>query len=117
LQSLDLEYHRLDLEEGLYFGLEKTGQMRLPAGLEKGEWAILNAPETTRALIRGKCVSKFGSKVTAAQWDHVVLQTTRGELKISLLDLFEPDQIKTLRGKIDQAKTTDELIPYGELGI
>ena len=25
LRSLDLEYHRLDLEEGLYYGLEQSG--------------------------------------------------------------------------------------------
>jgi Pup amidohydrolase len=109
LRSLDLEYHRLDLTEGLYYGLETSGHMRLSVPEDLAEGAMRNPPETTRAAIRGKCVQKFGSAVAAAQWDHIVVQGSRGPIKISLLDLFDAAEIKRIAAVIDAARTPDDL--------
>ena len=109
LRSLDLEYHRLDLEEGLYYGLEKSGSFeRVPA-----EGAVLAAvcgpPLTTRALIRGKCIQKFRDSILSAQWDHVTLRGEGGPIKISLLDLFAPTQISHYAQVIDRAQSPEDL--------
>ena len=93
LQSLDLEYHRLDFDEGLYFGLEQSGAMRgvpLEAEVQR---AMFEPPETTRALVRGKLIQKFSAAVLSAQWDHVTLACGEGELKVSLLEMFAPERI------------------------
>ena len=74
LQSLDLEYSRLDSNEGLYFGLEQSGAMVGGVAPEIAEDAMHNPPTSTRAYIRGKCIQKFSAAVIAAQWDHITLE-------------------------------------------
>ncbi|MDB6040922.1 MAG: proteasome accessory factor, partial [Verrucomicrobiales bacterium] len=59
LQSLDLEYHRLDLKEGLYYGLEQSGAMLFSPQEALVEEAMHFPPPTTRAYVRGKCIHKF----------------------------------------------------------
>ena len=77
LQSLDLEYHRLDHDEGLFFALEASGAINGIPDESLVNAAMKQPPESTRAAVRGSCISKFGADVLAAQWDHVIL---KGEL-------------------------------------
>jgi Pup amidohydrolase len=109
LRSLDLEYHRLDFAEGLYYGLEQSGAMRMAAPEEAANEAMHHPPLTTRASIRGKCVQKFGSAVTSAQWDHIVVESSKGAIKISLLDLFGAEKIARFNAVLDAAKTAEDL--------
>jgi proteasome accessory factor A len=109
LQSLDLEYHRLDLAEGLYMGLEQAGGMRGIPDEAAVRRAMQEPPATTRALVRGKCVQKFGPAVASAQWDHITLQGDGEMIKISLLDLFAPEEISRYGRVIDGARTPEDL--------
>ncbi len=110
LHSLDLEYHRLDKEEGLYYGLEAAGSMIGVPDPAEVRRAITEPPPTTRAYIRGKCIQKFSSAVLSAQWDHVTLQGSDGPIKISLLDLFSPAEIERHAQMIDAAQCPDDLL-------
>ena len=49
IKSLDLEYHHLNREKGLYYELEREGHVRRVTTDEQIEAAIQNAPENTRA--------------------------------------------------------------------
>jgi Pup amidohydrolase len=109
LQSLDLEYHRLDLQEGLYYGLEQSGAMLGVPDESLVHRAMGNPPPSTRALIRGKCIQKFASAVEAAQWDHITLQANGESIKISLLDLFAPDEISRYGKLVDGARSPEDL--------
>jgi len=109
LQSLDLEYHRLDLDEGLYYGLEQSGAMIGVPDEADVRRAMREPPATTRACVRGRCIGKFGSAVESAQWDHITLATTVGPLKISLLDLFAPEEIARYSSVIERARSPDDL--------
>jgi proteasome accessory factor A len=109
LQSLDLEYSRLDREEGLYYGLEQSGSMVKVLNDEVVQHAIRNPPASTRAYIRGRCIQKFCSSVIAAQWDHITLQGADGPIKISLLDLFAPQELMHYARAVDAAQTPDDL--------
>ena len=62
LQSLDLEYHRLDLAEGLYYGLEQSGAMLGVPEEAAVRRAVSEPPTTTRAYVRGKCIQKFAAR-------------------------------------------------------
>jgi proteasome accessory factor A len=109
LQSLDLEYHRLDRQAGLYYALEQAGSiMGVP-----DEAAVLRAisepPRTTRAYVRGRCIQKFSASVVSAQWDHITLQGSHGPLKISLLDVFTADEVAAYARVVDAAKCPDDL--------
>jgi proteasome accessory factor A len=110
LQSLDLEYHRLDLAEGLYYAVEQSGAMIGAPDEAVVRRAVREPPATTRALVRGKCIQKFASSVESAQWDHITLHGGGGEtIKISLLDLFAPEEISRYGRVIEQAHTPDDL--------
>lgn len=109
LQSLDLEYSRLDWNEGLYYSLEQSGAIERAVALEDAQHAMRNAPASTRAYIRGKCIQKFSSAVLAAQWDHITLEGSDGPVKISLLDLFAPQEIMHYARAVDAARTPDDL--------
>jgi Pup amidohydrolase len=111
LRSLDLEYHRLDFAEGLYYGLEQSGSMRQAVPDDISLEAMHHPPKSTRASIRGKCVQKFGTAVTSAQWDHIVVESKKGPLKISLLDLFAPEEIVRYNAVVDAARTPEDLQP------
>lgn len=109
LRSLDLEYHRLDPAEGLYYGLEQAGLMRRVPAPEAVERAMHEPPEDTRAAVRGRCIAKFGAAVRSAQWDHVTLDTSRGPRRIDLTDLFDPDAIRATLREIEMAGSPDDL--------
>ena len=109
LQSLDLEYHRLDFDAGLYFGLEQSGGMRGVPPEAAVQLAMFEPPETTRALIRGKLIQKFTAAVLSAQWDHVTLACDDSELKVSLLEMFAPERIAFVAQAIAASSSPAEL--------
>jgi Pup amidohydrolase len=116
LRSFDLEYHRLDMAEGLYYGLEQSGAIRgVPDETLVRE--AVTQPPVTRAYVRGKCIQKFAAAVISAQWDHITLQGNDGPIKISLLDLFAPGEIVHYGQVIDAARTPDDLRIIGNVPI
>ena len=111
LLSLDLEYHRLDLAEGLYYALERGGRVR--GGPEEAvvQEAMRLPPSSTRAWIRGQCVRKFAGDVLSAQWDYLTLRGERAPLQISLADLFAPEAILRYAKIVEKAGSPDDLRP------
>jgi proteasome accessory factor A len=108
LRSFDLEYHRLDFAEGLYYALEQSGALRgVPS--EAAVRDAIKHPPFSRAYVRGKCIQKFANHVTSAQWDHITLQGSEGPIKISLLDLFAPDEIVRYAKIVNAARSPDDL--------
>lgn len=112
LRSLDLEYHRLDPQEGLYFGLEQAGALLGIPDPAEVERAVHEPPADTRAAVRGACIAKFGAAVTSAQWDHVTLASERGPVRVDLTDLFTASRIQAvLRAVADAGSPEDLHIP------
>ena len=72
LQSIDLEYHNLDLDRGLYYELVRKGLMRRVTNEDEIKNAIFNPPETTRAFFRGRTVARFNDEISSIQWDEIV---------------------------------------------
>jgi Pup amidohydrolase len=108
LRSLDLEYHRLDLHESLYYGLEQTGAM-VGVPREEDVRRAVTQPPLTRAAVRGLCVQRFASAMVAAQWDHVTLQASGEPVRISLLDVFGEDAIERHTRLIARARSPEDL--------
>lgn len=109
LRSLDLEYHRVDPEHGLFHGLERSGWFRRFDGVDPCQETLWTPPETTRAWVRGTLIGRFGTAIESAQWDHVTLKTSRGSLRVSLRDAFEQSELKRLRAAVDAAKVPEDL--------
>jgi len=109
LPSLDLSYHLMDPQQGLFYGLMDQSAFALPYPLAEIKAHSLCPPSSTRAAVRGRCVEKFGSAVQAAQWDHILLRGSQGTIKLDLCNLFDPLQIKRGLEVINSARTVDDL--------
>src|SRR5438270_11142773 len=72
LQSIDLEYHNLDLDRGLYYELLREGLMRRVTNEDEIKSAIFNPPETTRAFFRGRTVARFNDEISSFLWAETV---------------------------------------------
>jgi proteasome accessory factor A len=71
VQMLDLQYHDLRPEKGLYYLLERQGKMERLASDEEIKDAISQPPEDTRAYFRGRCLRKYGDQVFGVNWDSI----------------------------------------------
>ena len=71
LQSIDLEYHNIQPDEGLFYELQRQGSMRTLISEKEIKDAIFTPPETTRAWFRGRAVARFNHAITAIQWDEI----------------------------------------------
>jgi proteasome accessory factor A len=71
VQMLDLQYHDIRPEKGLYHLLERQGKMERLASDEEIKDAISQPPEDTRAYFRGRCLRKYGDQVFGVNWDSI----------------------------------------------
>ncbi|MEW6245270.1 MAG: proteasome accessory factor PafA2 family protein [Nitrospirota bacterium] len=103
LASLDLEYHNLDPERGLYLGLEAEGKTaRFVTELEI-EAAIGAGPADTRGGIRGLCVRRFPDQIKSVQWERVQFAGGVPSRTLDMSDLFEPEEVKRLAEVLQKA--------------
>jgi proteasome accessory factor A len=84
LQSVDLEYHNLDLDRGLYYELVRKGLMRRVTSEDEIKAAIFNPPETTRAFFRGRAVARFNDEISSIQWDEIVFANGAQSHRVAL---------------------------------
>ena len=84
LQSIDLEYHNLDLDRGLYYELLRNGIMRRITSEDEIKLAIFNPPETTRAFFRGRAVARFNDQISSIQWDEIVFSNGAYSHRVAL---------------------------------
>ncbi len=73
LESLDLEYHNLDPEKGLYFELERAGTIQRLCADEQIQRAMDWAPGNTRAKARSRLMRALARQriPCAVDWDFV----------------------------------------------
>jgi Pup amidohydrolase len=71
VQMLDLQYHDIRLEKGLYYLLERQGKMERLTSEEEIKDAITQPPEDTRAYFRGRCLRKYADQVFGVNWDSI----------------------------------------------
>ncbi len=71
LQAIDLEYHNILPDQGLFYELLRQGSMRSIVSEEEIKSAIFTPPETTRAFFRGRSVARFNDAITSIQWDEI----------------------------------------------
>jgi len=71
VQMLDLQYHDLRPDKGLYYLLERQKKVeRIATDREIAE-AVTKPPEDTRAYFRGQCLRKYGDQVFGVNWDSI----------------------------------------------
>ena len=71
VQMMDLQYHDIRPEKGLYHLLERQGQVRRVVTDGEIMRAITEPPEDTRAYFRGHCLKRYGDQVFGVNWDSI----------------------------------------------
>jgi Pup amidohydrolase len=111
LQLVDLQYHDVRAERGLYNRLVARGSMRTLVDEATVSAATTEPPEDTRAYFRGRCLAKFGPDIAAASWDSVIFDLP-GRESLQRVPTLEP-----LRGSkahvgelLDRCETATELV-------
>jgi proteasome accessory factor A len=110
LQSIDLEYHNVDPERGLYYELARQGSMRRTVSEDEIKMSIFNPPETTRAFFRGRSVAKFNDQIASLQWDEIVFGQGSELRRISLPEAALDARLEALNYAARNGKDYAEFI-------
>jgi proteasome accessory factor A len=110
LQLVDLQYHDVRPDKGLYNRLVARGRVDRMTTDAAIEAATNNPPEDTRAYFRGRCVDKYAGHVAAASWDSVIFDV--GQESLQRVPTMEPTRgTKAHVGAlIDQCDTAADLV-------
>ena len=110
LASLDLEYHNLNPERGLFLGLEAEGKTTRLVTEEDISTALAVGPGDTRGGIRGQCIRKFPDQIRSVQWERVTFSGATMPTSLDMMDLFDPSIVKELAGVLDHAASPEEVL-------
>jgi proteasome accessory factor PafA2 len=110
LAMIDLQYHDLRPDRGLYWKLEAEGRIDTLASLAEAERAESEPPESTRAYFRGRAIRRFAPQIVSANWDSIVFDT--GASALQRLPMMNPtkgtkDQVGDL---LDGCADLEELL-------
>jgi proteasome accessory factor A len=109
MQSLDLAYHDVDPEQGLYYGLEQAGEMRRLVTEGRIQAAMSCPPANTRAFLRGLFVERFGSAVRSVGWNGIAFQHNGEDLLFDMNPLVEED-VELINEELASAESLDEIV-------
>jgi len=110
LQSVDLEYHNVDLERGLYYELVRQGAMRRVVSEDEIKMSIFNPPETTRAFFRGRSVARFNDEIASIQWDEIVFANHAQSRRVVLPEASVDARLNALNHAARNGKNFAEFI-------
>jgi hypothetical protein len=107
---MDLQYHDLRPDRGLYFLLERQGAVERILSEQEIVDAIENPPVDTRAYFRGMVLKKFRDQVFGVKWDS--LSFNLGEEPIKRILMEEPlkGTKAHVQGLLERSKTAAELV-------
>jgi Pup amidohydrolase len=99
VMMLDLQYHDVRRDKGLYYVLERNGEVERIVTDEEIDTAVDEPPEDTRAYMRGMCLKKFRNQIFSVNWDSLAFSLEEGDIKRIALD----DPLQGTKAHIAQA--------------
>ncbi|MEN8238270.1 MAG: depupylase/deamidase Dop [Actinomycetota bacterium] len=110
LQLLDLQFHDIAPDRGLYHRLVRSGRMRRLFSDDQVERAVERPPEGTRAWFRGETLRRYRSSVVAANWDSLVFDTGESNLvRVPMMDPLRGTR-SLVEGLLDESPDASTLI-------
>jgi proteasome accessory factor A len=88
LKMVDLQYHDVRQEKGLYNRLAARGEVERLVAESEIQAAMTEPPADTRAYFRGKCLAKFRRQIVAAGWDALIFDV--GQDALQRVPMMEP---------------------------
>ena len=98
LRLVDLQYHDVRRDKGLYHRLAATGKVERITDDDEVQRAMLEPPEDTRAYFRGRCIERFQEAIVAASWDSLIFDT--GSDVLQRVPMREP--LRGTRSHVEQ---------------
>jgi proteasome accessory factor PafA2 len=110
LKLIDIQYHDVRRDKGLYNRLVATGRVETVVAESEVQAAMTTPPEDTRAWFRGRCLEKFRDDVTAAGWDSMIFDV--GGEALQRVPMMDPGRgTRAMTGDlIDRSATARQLL-------
>ncbi|MFQ5698351.1 MAG: depupylase/deamidase Dop [Myxococcota bacterium] len=107
---LDLQYHDLRPERGLYHVLERRGEVDRITTHEEIARAVDTPPDDTRAYFRGECIRRYPDAIFGVNWDSISFNV--GDESVKRILMNEP--LKGTRAHVqellDASPTVQDLV-------
>lgn len=110
MKLMDLQYHDVRSDKGLFYMLERGQLIERIVQEDYIARAEFTPPPGTRAYFRGRCASKFATSLYGASWTSVLFDAENGTIKkVPLIDPHRGTQVltETLLNSVD---TVDALL-------
>ncbi|MFQ5598243.1 MAG: depupylase/deamidase Dop [Nitrospiria bacterium] len=110
---MNLQYHNVMRDKGLFYSLEEGGYVETLISPEKLTEAQESPPKETRAYFRGTCLKKFPKEIYAASWSTLLFDIGNDSIKkVPLLDPWKGGEagIGPLLKEAGSVKTLLEMI-------
>ncbi len=110
LASLDLEYHNVHPERGLYLGLEAEGKTWRMTAESDIDQALTAGPNDTRGGLRGVCVRRFPDQIQSMQWERIQFSGGLIPKTLDMSDLFHPEDVNACAAIFETAVSPAEAL-------
>jgi proteasome accessory factor A len=110
IAMMDLQYHDIRPDKGLYYVLERSGaarRMLTEGGIVQ---AIEDPPEDTRAYFRGQCLKKFKHQIFGVNWDSISFNLGDGPIKRILMEEPSRGTKRHVQQLLDRSATAADLV-------
>jgi proteasome accessory factor A len=110
VQMLDLQYHDLRPDKGLYYMLERQGRAERIVTDAEIVAAIRRPPEDTRAYFRGECLRRYGPAVFGVNWDSISFSVEDEPIKRILMSEPLKGSRAHVEELLDKSPTAADLV-------
>ncbi len=110
VQMLDLQYHDVRPDKGLYHVLERRGEVDRIVEDEAIERAIDVPPVDTRAYFRGECIRRYGDAIFGVNWDAISFNVGDELIKRILMNEPLKGTKSHVEALLDSSATAEELV-------
>lgn len=104
LSLVDIQYHDIDPDKGLYHALVRRGRIRTLVPAADIRAAVTTPPRTTRAWLRGEVTRRFPDSLLAANWDSLVLDVEHDGSTATRVRM--PDPARATAAELEEALST-----------
>ena len=110
IAMMDLQYHDIRPDKGLYHLLERSGAARRMLTEADIAQSMEDPPEDTRAYFRGQCLKKFKHQIFGVNWDSISFNLGEGPIKRILMEEPTRGTKRHVQHLLDRSETAAELV-------
>ena len=110
VSMLDLQYHDVRPDKGLYHLIERRGEVDRIVTPEEVERALKVPPDDTRAYFRGECIRRYPESIFGVNWDSISFEAGDEPVKRILMNEPLKGTRRHVEQLLDDCETAAELV-------